>query len=138
MSSIRLLIVDDEPGQRDLLSGFLSKKGYETHVAGDGEQALELYHKVFAPVAVVDMKMPGMDGLQLLEKLREINPFIQVIVLTAFGSVETAVAAMKASIPASDHAPASNCNSNRVTSPATTSASLKPQATLWPFIARGG
>ncbi len=96
MSQIRLLIVDDESGQRDLLSGFLSQKGYETHVAGDGEQALELYHKVFAPVAVVDMKMPGMDGLQLLAKLREINPFIQVIVLTAFGSVETAVAAMKA------------------------------------------
>ncbi|MFH1374491.1 MAG: sigma-54 dependent transcriptional regulator [bacterium] len=96
MSQVRLLIVDDEPGQRDLLSGFLSKKGYETHVAGDANEAMEQYHRVFAPVAVVDMKMPGMDGLQLLTKLREINPFIQVIVLTAFGSVETAVAAMKA------------------------------------------
>jgi DNA-binding NtrC family response regulator len=96
MNRTKLLIVDDEKSQRDLLSGFLSKKGYQVHTAANGEEALELYHKVFSPVAVVDMKMPGMDGIELLSRLREINPFIQVVVLTAFGSVETAVAAMKA------------------------------------------
>jgi DNA-binding NtrC family response regulator len=93
---IKLLVVDDEVSQRDLLSGFLSNKGYHVTKAASGEEALGLYHGVFSPIAVVDMKMPGMSGLELLARLREINPFIQVIVLTAFGSVESAVAAMRA------------------------------------------
>ncbi len=96
MKDSKLLIVDDEQSQRDLLSGFLSKKGFEVFTAESAEQALDEYHKIFAPLALVDMKMPGMDGIELLGKLREINPFIQVIVLTAFGSVETAVKAMRA------------------------------------------
>jgi len=96
MKKRKLLLVDDEASQRELLSGYLGKNGYEVYTAGSGEEALEQYHTVFAPVALVDMKMPGMNGLQLLSRLKEINPFIQVIVLTAFGSVETAVAAMKA------------------------------------------
>jgi len=95
MAPTRLLLVDDEARQRELLSGFLAKRGFSIFSAGTGEEALELYHDIFAPVAIVDMKMPGMDGLELLTRLREVNPFIQVIVLTAFGSVETAVAAMK-------------------------------------------
>lgn len=95
MITRRLLLVDDEAAQRNLLAGFLVKKGYDIAQAGSGEEALALYQKSFAPVAVVDMKMPGMSGLELLAKLREINPFIQVIVLTAFGSVETAVSAMQ-------------------------------------------
>ena len=89
-------MVDDEAGQREMLAGFLSKKGFEVHSFASGARALEEYHHVFSPLAIVDMKMPGMTGLELLEKLREINPFIQVLVLTAFGSVETAVAAIKA------------------------------------------
>ncbi len=96
MSATRLLIVDDEAAQRDLLKGYLDKQGFEVHTFENGTQAHENYHTVFAPVALVDMKMPGMTGIELLGKLREINPFIQVIVLTAFGSVETAVEAMKA------------------------------------------
>ena len=94
----KLLIVDDESSQRDLLAGFLGKNGYDVTPAESGERALELYHEVFTPLAVVDMKMPGMSGLDLLVKLREINPFIQVIVLTAFGSVESAVIAMRAGL----------------------------------------
>ncbi|UCE25454.1 MAG: sigma-54-dependent Fis family transcriptional regulator [Candidatus Zixiibacteriota bacterium] len=96
MKDLKLLIVDDEQSQRDLLSGFLSKKGFEVFASESAERALEEYHKIFAPLALVDMKMPGMDGIELLGKLKEINPFIQVIVLTAFGSVETAVKAMRA------------------------------------------
>ncbi len=92
----KVLIVDDEPGQRELLAGYLKKKGFDITTAESGEAAIEQYPHVFAPVAIVDMKMPGMNGLELLAGLREINPFIQVIVLTAFGSVETAVAAMRA------------------------------------------
>lgn len=90
-----MLIVDDETSQRDLLAGFLSRKGYQVTQAANAEEALARYHEVFSPLAIVDMKMPGMGGLELLGRLREINPFIQVLVLTAFGSVETAVGAMR-------------------------------------------
>lgn len=96
MSSKKILVVDDEKNQRDLLSGFLSKKGFNVITAENGEDALTRYHEIFAPVAIVDMKMPGMSGMELLSKLKEINPFIQVLVLTAFGSVETAVESIKA------------------------------------------
>ena len=94
MAETKLLVVDDEAGQREMLAGYLSKKGFEVHTFASGAKALEEYHHVFSPLAIVDMKMPGMTGLELLGKLREINPFIQVLVLTAFGSVETAVAAI--------------------------------------------
>ena len=96
MTKIKILIVDDEKSQRDLLSGFLHKNGFDVTTAENGEDALTKYRSVFSPIAIVDMKMPGMNGLELLVKLKEINPFIQVLVLTAFGSVETAVSAMKA------------------------------------------
>ncbi|MEE9442959.1 MAG: sigma-54 dependent transcriptional regulator [candidate division Zixibacteria bacterium] len=91
----KILIVDDEAAQRDMLSGFLEKKGFQVSKASNGQEALDIYSNIFAPVAVIDMKMPEMGGLELLSKLRDINPFIQVIVLTAFGTVETAVEAMQ-------------------------------------------
>ena len=95
MKKIKILIVDDEASQRKLLSGFLEKNNFNVLTAENGEDALEKYPSFFSPIAIVDMKMPGMNGLELLAKLKEINPFIQVLVLTAFGSVETAVEAMK-------------------------------------------
>jgi DNA-binding NtrC family response regulator len=95
MKGIRLLLVDDESGQRQMLAGFLEKNGYQVRQASSGEEAVQIYPSFFAPVAVVDMKMPGMGGIELIGKLRETNPFIQIIVLTAFGTVETAVAAIK-------------------------------------------
>ncbi len=93
---MKLLVVDDESSQRKLLSGFLVKNGFEVLDRPTGEEAVEAYHEFFSPVALIDMKMPGMSGRELLQKLREINPFIQVIVLTAYGTVEAAVEAMKA------------------------------------------
>jgi DNA-binding NtrC family response regulator len=96
MKRPKLLLVDDESQQRELLAGFLVRNGFQVTEAESGTAALEQYHSVFAPIALVDMKMPGMDGLELLRQLVGINPYIQVIVLTAFGSVESAVAAMKA------------------------------------------
>ncbi|MDD3730792.1 MAG: sigma-54 dependent transcriptional regulator [candidate division Zixibacteria bacterium] len=96
MSKIKLLVVDDEPEQRELLAGYLENKNFQVVAVGSAEKALETYHHFFSPLALVDLKMPGMNGLELLTRLKEINPFIQVIVLTAFGSVESAVAAMKA------------------------------------------
>jgi two-component system response regulator HydG len=95
MAQAKLLLVDDEAAQRQLLAGFLESHGYQITQAESGQAALDRYPSIFAPLAIVDMKMPGMTGLELLRKLRAINPFIQVIVLTAFGSVETAVEAMR-------------------------------------------
>jgi len=96
MKRPRLLIVDDESDQRELLSGFLTNNGFQVTQAACAEEALDIYHTVFAQLALVDIRMPGMDGLELTTRLREINPYIQVIVLTAFGSVESAVSAMRA------------------------------------------
>jgi DNA-binding NtrC family response regulator len=96
MPQEKILLVDDESSQRQLLAGFLETNGYIVTQADNGQAALEQYPDIFAPLAVVDMKMPGMNGLELLQRLRGINPFIQVIVLTAFGSVESAVEAMRA------------------------------------------
>ena len=95
MQPIKLLLVDDEVGQRQMLAGYLEKNGFSVRQASSGEEGLNEYATFFSPVAVVDMKMPGMSGLELIERLRDTNPFIQIIVLTAFGSVETAVEAMK-------------------------------------------
>ncbi|SYZ73555.1 Transcriptional regulatory protein ZraR [Candidatus Zixiibacteriota bacterium] len=95
MKNIKLLLVDDEAAQREMLAGYLAKNGFEPRQAASGEEALQIYSSFFSPLAVVDMKMPGMSGIELIGRLREMNPFIQIIVLTAFGSVETAVAAMK-------------------------------------------
>lgn len=92
---IKVLVVDDEAKQRDELAGFLKFKGYQAETAASGEGALAKYSGFFSPLVITDMKMPDMDGLELLEKLRDLNPFIQVIVLTAYGTVETAVEAMR-------------------------------------------
>jgi DNA-binding NtrC family response regulator len=95
MSPKKILLVDDEIGQRQLLAGYLTREGYAVSQAENGEEALAVYQQLYSPVAIIDMKMPGMSGLELLGRLRELNPFVQVIVLTAFGSVETAVEAMR-------------------------------------------
>lgn len=96
MLSLRVLIVDDEKNQRDMLAGFLEKKGYSVITAASGEEALDLVESHSFEVGLFDMKMSGMSGLELLQRIRESDPETQVIMITAFGSVETAVQAMTA------------------------------------------
>ena len=95
MQKLRLLIVDDEEKQRMMLSGFLSKKGYRCETAGSADDALKLYEKGGFEIALLDMKMPGEDGLSLMKKLKNLDPQIQPIMMTAYGTVETAVDAMR-------------------------------------------
>jgi two-component system response regulator AtoC len=95
MISYRILIVDDEKSQRDMLAGFLEKEGYSIATAESGFEAIELCENKYFEVALIDLKMPRMDGIELLQKLKEMNPEIQAIMITAHGSVETAVEAMK-------------------------------------------
>jgi DNA-binding NtrC family response regulator len=95
MGLYRILVVDDEELQREMLGGFLQKEGFSVSLADSGESALKLCQDQSFEVALIDLKMPGMDGIELLSRLKEINPEIQVIVITAHGSIETAVEAMK-------------------------------------------
>ncbi len=93
--SIRILVVDDEANQRELVSGYLKKQGFEVFTAAGGESALELFRQAPMELILTDQRMPGLSGLDLLKAAREINPETQVIVMTAYGSVETAVEAMR-------------------------------------------
>ncbi|MBN1756494.1 sigma-54-dependent Fis family transcriptional regulator [bacterium] len=92
----RILIIDDESSQRELLKGYLSKQGFETETAGSGEKALELFKETVFDLALVDFKLPGMDGISLISEFREIDPYFQAVMLTAYGTVESAVRGMKA------------------------------------------
>ncbi len=90
-----ILIVDDEATQRNTLAGFLKKKHYVTLQAADGDAALELVRSSAVDLVLSDLRMPKMDGARLLTEIKEINPQIAVIIMTAFGTLEGAVAAMK-------------------------------------------
>jgi two-component system response regulator HydG len=95
-SKARVLIVDDEASARSGLEKLLRHEGYTVNTAGDGPSALSAFSEVVPQVVVTDLKMPGMDGLELLKKLKEIDRGLPVVVVTAFGDVASAVAAMRA------------------------------------------
>jgi len=91
----RILIVDDEAQMRDLLVKVLDKNGYQVSAAGDGEQALALLEKEPVDLVVTDVRLPGIGGLEALKAIKELNPEIVVIIMTAFGSIDQAVQAVK-------------------------------------------
>jgi len=92
---MKILITDDEDMQRDLLSGFLKKKGYEVFTAANGAEALELFAKNPFQLVLLDHNMPGMTGDKLLAEIKKINPLIHAMMITAYGTVNTAVSVMK-------------------------------------------
>ncbi|HZI12056.1 MAG TPA: sigma-54 dependent transcriptional regulator [Myxococcus sp.] len=92
----RILVVDDEEGVRSFLAEALEVEGHAVTTAADGDEAARLLARQGVDLLLTDLKMPGLDGLSLLRKVREEQPDVEVIVLTAVGSVESAVAAMKA------------------------------------------
>ncbi|HET6922680.1 MAG TPA: sigma-54 dependent transcriptional regulator [Anaeromyxobacteraceae bacterium] len=91
----RILVVDDEEIVRESLGGWLGKDGYLVAVAPDGRSAVERMKTESWNVVLVDLKMPGMDGLQVLEEARKLRPDAAVIIMTAYATVDTAVTAMK-------------------------------------------
>ncbi len=90
-----ILVVDDEPLQRDILKTILSDEGYETYVASSGEEALKVAKSYNPDVVLTDLRMKGMDGIALLDRIKALKPEPAVVLMTAFGTVTTAVEAMK-------------------------------------------
>jgi two-component system NtrC family response regulator len=90
-----ILIVDDEKNYLLVLSTFLSGEGYETVTADTAQQALEIVETTDLDLVLTDMKMPSMDGIELLGRIKEKNPDLPVVMMTAYGTVEKAVEAMQ-------------------------------------------
>jgi two-component system NtrC family response regulator len=92
----QILVVDDEPTQLELIEGFLKKQGFATVLAASAKKALEIFRAEPIDLVLTDQRMPDMSGLELVKALRAVNPEASAIVITAYGTVETAVAAIKA------------------------------------------
>jgi two-component system response regulator AtoC len=92
---VKILVVDDEAVQREMLSGFLLSQGYEVIGASGGAEAIERFRHEHVWLVLLDHRMPDMNGDEVLEKIREINPRVHIIMITAYGAVDTAVRVMK-------------------------------------------
>ena len=95
MSSTKIFIVDDELVMRKSLSGWLERDGYEVDTAESGEEAIEKLKKTRFDLLLVDIKMEGISGLDVLKHVMENDPDVAVIMITAYGSIPTAIEAMK-------------------------------------------
>ncbi len=91
----RILIVDDDPGQRSLLDSFLRGQGFETVLADSGERALELLPTGKFSMMISDVRMPGLTGLETLQRARKIFPTLPVLLVTAYADIRDAVEAMR-------------------------------------------
>jgi two-component system NtrC family response regulator len=94
--ALRILVVDDEPAQRELVAGFLARRGFEVSQADGGRAALARFKQEPFDLILTDQRMPDLSGLDVLEGVRAISPETAVIVMTAYGTIETAVGAIKA------------------------------------------
>lgn len=92
---MNILIVDDEKMQRDMLKGFLEKQGYKVETAENGQNAVDLFLQYPFQLILLDHRMPDMNGDELFAKIKEINPIIRAIMITAYANVDTAVEVMK-------------------------------------------
>ncbi len=92
---MHILIVDDEASQRNLLAGFLEKKGYTITTAASGKEAIEKNRTTGFDLAILDLKMPEIDGIETMAQMKDIDPETYFIILTGYGTIESAVEAMK-------------------------------------------
>jgi signal transduction histidine kinase len=90
-----ILLVDDEEGIRNVLGISLDDRGYKVHTAADGHEALDLYRTVRPAIVLTDIKMPGMDGIDLLKTIKKINPDTEVIMITGHGDIGLAIRSLK-------------------------------------------
>jgi len=90
----KILIVDDQFGIRILLNEVLQKEGYDTFQAANGLQALEILNGHVPDLVLLDMKIPGMDGIEILKRMKVLQPDIKVIIMTAYGELDMIQEAM--------------------------------------------
>ncbi|HFQ89572.1 MAG TPA: sigma-54-dependent Fis family transcriptional regulator, partial [Desulfobulbus sp.] len=90
-----ILVVDDEPNYQIVLSELLRDEGYEVFTADSGTAGLPIVRETDLDLVLTDMKMPGMDGIEFLRKIKEFNKELPVILITAYAEVEKAVEAMR-------------------------------------------
>ncbi|MBU4561240.1 response regulator, partial [bacterium] len=95
MAKEKILVVDDEKDARETICEFLEEEGYEPVEARDGKEALEKTKKEVLSLALIDLKMPGMDGLRLIRHIKKFNPDIQIVIITGYPSLESAREAMR-------------------------------------------
>ena len=95
MNSAKLLVVDDEVIMRESLAGWLERDGHAVQTAASGEAALKLCKETRFDILLVDIKMEGMSGLEVLRRMKDIDPDVAVVMITAYGSIATAIEAMK-------------------------------------------
>ena len=95
MKNFSILIIDDEKAQRDILTGYLKKKGFKIFSASSGEDGIKITNENLVDIILSDYKMPGITGLDVLKEVKKINPQISFVIITAFGTVENAVKAMR-------------------------------------------
>ena len=100
MTAPRILIVDDEPDMLENCSRILSRQGYSCVTAENGRAALALLEHEHPDLVLTDLKMPDVDGMTLLRHVHEMDPALPVIVVTGFATFESAVAAVRARVPA--------------------------------------
>src|SRR5256714_4190990 len=91
-----ILVIDDEEIMRDILETLLTREGYEVRLASSGAEGLEIARALQVDAAIVDIMMPGIDGIATLDELKRIDEDLAVIMITAYASVESAISAMKA------------------------------------------
>ena len=90
-----ILVVDDETQISDLLRDFLTQEGYQVFTAANGVEAITLGKENRLDLALLDLKMPGMDGIEVFQKLRKVKKDLGVIILTGYGTLKTAKQAMR-------------------------------------------
>ena len=95
MPDERILVVDDEPGMRSLLGRVLAKSGYSVNAFEKGADALESINSEDYDLAILDIEMPSMNGIELLKKIKIKDPSLSVVMITAYGSLQSAVEAMR-------------------------------------------
>jgi len=95
MGNYRILVIDDEESQREAMAGFLRKKGFEVLTASGGVEGINIIREGPVDIVLTDYRMPDADGLRVLRESKAVNPEISVVIITAYGTVEGAVEAMK-------------------------------------------
>lgn len=93
--SAKILIAEDEKGMRDVLEIFLQEEGYQTFSVKDGLEAMGMLERDIYDLVITDIKMPGADGFEVLKKIKEISPHTVVIMITAYGTTESAIEAIR-------------------------------------------